>query len=38
MPGERITQSEIRYLQKQSSLGGALFGIREGNVLVVKER
>lgn len=38
MPGERIAQSEIRYLQKQSTLGGALFGIREGNVLAVKER
>ena len=38
MPGERISESAVAYLQKQASLGGALFGVRDGNILVVKGR
>jgi len=38
MPGERIAKDAVLYLQKQQELGGALFGIREGNVFVVKEK
>ncbi len=38
MPGEKITQSAVAYLQKQASLGGALFGVRDDDVLVVKKQ
>jgi lysine decarboxylase len=38
MPGERITKHAVAYLQKQSLLGGALFGVRDNNLLVVKKQ
>ena len=38
MPGERITKSVVAYLQKQALLGGALFGVRDNDVLVVKKQ
>jgi len=38
MPGETITKDAVAYLQKQILLGGALFGVRHGDILVVKEK
>ncbi len=37
MPGERIDRESIAYLEAMERGGGALFGVREGCVFVIKE-
>ena len=37
MPGELLDQRAIDYLSAQSHNGGALFGVREGNIFVMKD-
>jgi arginine/lysine/ornithine decarboxylase len=37
MPGERIDRDAIAYLTAMERDGGALFGVREGRVFVIKE-
>lgn len=37
MPGERINESVIRRLKEEEQRGGALFGVRNGNVFAVRE-
>lgn len=37
MPGEAFDSRAITYLTKQAQIGGELFGVRDGNVFVMKE-
>ena len=37
MPGEAFDNRAVTYLIKQAQIGGELFGVRDGNVFVMKE-